>query len=264
MKPYINSKKVLLVLIFISLLGSNIETKFGVIGTNPIYAQTNDNAKFHLTFDSPTGYHRQILIGTNEYATNSFDFGFDAPIEDIAKEDMFWCFEGGKYVIQGINDFNENQNFSIGIVIAEAGKAKICVDNLVNFKKEHLFLFDKETGKSHDLMTCAFEIDLEPGEYLDRFSLMFKPSLLSLNDVDLVDGIHLFMNNSISELQIKKIVDTEILEINVYNYLGQTIRNWTKNLDNLELSLPIEANTGVYIVNVNTIDGLINKKIIIN
>ena len=228
------------------------------------YGQDN-NSKIRLMFDSPTGYHRQILLGTNENATEGFDFGYDAPLADIAKEDMFWCLEGEKFVIQGIPSIEEDHELTLGLVIAEKGIAKIEIDNLTNFDPENgLFIYDKETKKSYNLVDEPLEIELEPGEYMDRFSLMFKPSLYDLNDLALADGIKLYMNNSISELQVKKIVDTEILGINVYNYLGQRIKNWSQGLDELEMSFPIEANTGMYIVDVTTSDGRINKKIIIN
>jgi hypothetical protein len=227
------------------------------------YGQDGDS-KIRLVFDSPTGYHRQILLGINENTTHGFDFGYDAPLADLAKEDMFWCFDGGKYVIQGIPEFEEDQQFIIGLVIAEKGIAKISIDNFSNFDtNKGLYIYDNETGKSYNLFEEPFETELEPGEYMERFSVGLKPSLATLNELTLEEGIQLYMNNQTAELQVKKIVDTEIIDINVFNYLGQRVKNWTQGLDTNELYLPIEVNTGVYIVDVTTSDGRINKKVII-
>jgi hypothetical protein len=71
------------------------------------------------------------------------------------------------------------------------------------------------------------------------------------------------MNNKISELQINKIVNTEITGVTLFNYLGLTMRTWKTDLNRRIISLPLKLATGVYIVQINTINGTINKRIII-
>jgi hypothetical protein len=71
------------------------------------------------------------------------------------------------------------------------------------------------------------------------------------------------MNNSISELQLNRLVDTEILNVSVFNYLGQQVKTWSINTDEPFISLPLQIVTGAYIVKVETTNGNVNKKIII-
>jgi hypothetical protein len=71
------------------------------------------------------------------------------------------------------------------------------------------------------------------------------------------------MNNTTSELQIKRIVDTKIESIYLFNSLGQVSTMWNTNLEERFIHLPINTSTGVYFVQINTSDGVINKKIII-
>ena len=71
------------------------------------------------------------------------------------------------------------------------------------------------------------------------------------------------MNNTTSELQIHKIVDTEILNVSLFNSLGQQVNTWNFNFEERLISLPIQIATGVYIVRVNSTAGVITKKIII-
>lgn len=81
-----------------------------------------------------------------------------------------------------------------------------------------------------------------------------------MQEVALVEGVHIFMNNTISELQLNRIVDTEIVNVNLFNYLGQQIETWNINTDDRFISLPLQMATKVYIVQIHTTVGLITKK----
>ena len=53
----------------------------------------NSNERIRLMFDSPSGLHRQLLVGTEEDMSHGYDLGFDAPLIDLNSEDMFWEFQ---------------------------------------------------------------------------------------------------------------------------------------------------------------------------
>ncbi|MDO9038910.1 MAG: LamG-like jellyroll fold domain-containing protein, partial [Lutibacter sp.] len=228
--------------------------------------------KIRLLFDSPTGYHRQLLAGVDENTTNHFDLGYDAPIADINKEDMFWIFDNAKFVIQGVNNFNTGQELPLGVKIAKAGLATIKIDKLENLDENiSLHIKDKLTGETHNISQKDFQIELGAGDYFDRFVLIFKMQKLVAEDVAaevlivkeqiIVEGIHVFMDNSIGELQIKNNSPEEILSVELFNSLGQRINNWNKNLNRRIISLPINTATGVYIAQINTKTGKTVKKI---
>ena len=52
--------------------------------------------KIRLQFDSPRGYHRTLLVGVDSNASNIFDAGYDAPLIEDNKEDLFWVFDNSK------------------------------------------------------------------------------------------------------------------------------------------------------------------------
>jgi hypothetical protein len=230
--------------------------------------------KIRLQFDSPIGYRRGLLVGVDERTTNKFDIGFDAPLNEDNKEDMFWQLGKGKLVIQGVNNFNEDQELPLGLKISKAGLAIIKIEELENMDENTvLFIKDKFTGKAHNISYQPFEIELEPGTYLDRFSLIFR--IFNLMEGDVASGIllvepliednnyHVFMNNTIAELQIKNNGTDEIRSVALYNNLGQTMRIWNTELNRRIISLPLKLATGVYMVQINTTKGTINKRIII-
>ncbi len=239
--------------------------------TKATKTKTDARPKIRLQFNSPKGYHRQLLVGIDKNATNNFDLGYDAPIADINKEDMFWTFNNGKFVIQGVNNFNSEQELPIGIKIAKAGLATIKIDELENIDENlSLHIKDKLTGETHNISQKAFEINLESGEYLDRFSLTFKMQKLIEEDIlvaiaedepSIQNGFHIFMNNTIGELQINNNSDDEITSVVLYNYLGQTIKTWKTGLNRGSISLPVNTPSGVYLVQISTKNGKMVKKI---
>ena len=77
----------------------------------------------------------------------------------------------------------------------------------------------------------------------------------------IIEGIHVFMNNAISELQIKNNSTEEIISVALVNTLGQTIKTWNSNFNIRTISLPLSTATGVYLVQINTKTGKTVKKI---
>jgi hypothetical protein len=230
-----------------------------------IVRELDTRPRIRLNFRSPLGYHRQLLVGIDENTTNSFDIGYDAPlIENNDGEDIYWLINERKFVIQGVNNFNSDQELPLGLKIDESGVVSIKIERLENISEElSLFIKDKFTGETHAIKNQSFVVTLDPGEYHDRFALVFQPRLKYVDEVELFDGIHIIMDNEMSEIQIKKIIDTEITGIKLFNYLGQNIRTWNSNFTERQFSLPVEVATGVYIVEINTLNGSINKRIII-
>jgi hypothetical protein len=235
---------------------------------------TDSRSKIRLIFDSPLGYRRPLLVGVDENTSNHFDLGYDAPLNEDNKEDMFWTFDGAKFVIQGVDNFDKTQVLPLGLKIFKAGLAIIKIDKTENLdKKTQLYLKDKLTGKAHKLDKNPFEIHLEPGTYLNRFSLAFNPGntkegrpVVDENENDkqtVTEAFLVYMNNRTSELQITKPVDAEIVSISFYNYLGQAVKTWNTKINEPILYLPIKVSSGAYIVQINTKNGQVVQKVIV-
>jgi hypothetical protein len=194
-------------------------------------------------------------------------------LNEVNKEDMFWQLGKGKLVIQGVNNFNTDQELPLGLKISKAGLATIKIEKLENMDENlSLYIKDKLTDKTHNISQKTFEIDLEAGTYLDRFALIFKMQKLVAEDVlaeilisatpqPVIEGIHVFMNNTLKELQLKNNSDEEILNIKLYNYLGQTVKTSNSNFNIRTISLPINIATGIYLVQISTKTGKTVKKI---
>lgn len=239
-------------------------------GTNN--AVTNENKKttpaIRLMYDSPSGYHRQILIGANNNASNNFDLGYDAFMVDVNVEDMYWSFNNNKFVIQGVNNFDESQVFPVGIIVKKAGLAKIKIDALENIETgKHLYIKDNLTNETHKITNEPFELYLDAGTYNDRFALVFSASnvqskLLSIEENDFLNEIALYYDSEIASLKINiQNGDSNILGVQVYSLTGKRVKTLTSN--SKVVTIPMTVSTGIYIVKCLTEKGMINKKIII-
>jgi hypothetical protein len=262
----------------ISVFMKGPKSKKGVAETDSII---NDvRPKFWLQLNSPNGYHRQLLIGVDKNATNNFDLGYDAQIADIGAEDMYWIVDGSKFVIQAVNNFDDNQELPIGLKISEEGRVSIKIETLENIDATvQIFLKDNLTGIEHQINDKAFEINLPAGEYNNRFSVTFKTIKIVEDEVaeeiiaevieevieeTTIKGVQVFMNNKHSELTIRKDSETNIESVELYNYLGQIMARWNNDFTGNEISLPVNVVAGVYLVQIITTTGKTSKKIIID
>ncbi len=226
---------------------------------------SSENQTIRLMYDSPKGYHRQVVIGLNEDASNGFDLGYDAFMVDVNEEDMYWNFDDNKFVIQGVNNFNSTQEFPLGLKVKQAGVASIRLDELQNIDSNmSLYIKDNVTGETHQINNTPFEINLEPETYNDRFILVFQSSqmdVITTDDITLGDGFVAYYDSNTSEINISKSVDTEVIDVTLYNVIGQKIK--TVDFDANRIAIPVKVKTGVYILQFNTSRGNASKRIII-
>lgn len=228
--------------------------------------QQNKTPLIRLNFNSPKGYWRQIAVGANPVATNAVDYGYDAPLLDNNSEDMFWMIGDKKYVIQGVADFNLKQVLPLGIKISKAGKFSIKVAALDNLPENtRIFIHDKLYDLYYNISEREFSAKMEPGEYYDRFQLVFEePLLIDDRDIILPGEFEILYVNGTREIKLRNPKLQKISKVHLNNVLGQQVHVYHHIPTEHEVDLPVKRfSSGVYIVKVYTDDGVISKKIIL-
>ncbi len=231
--------------------------------------------KIYLKYSSPKGLHRQILVGFIENTSDGVDIGYDAINYETFAEDMSWRTNNINFIIQAVPTLNDERILPLEVKVATAGIIKISLDNAENVPVDtEIFIKDFTTGKMHNISKAPFEIELMAGKYADRFALTFKTQKMVAEDVKaetlipaaaqpIIEGIHVYMNNAIGELQIKNNSTNEILSVALINSLGQTVKIWNSNFNIRVISLPISTSTGIYFVQINTKTGSIVQKMVV-
>jgi Concanavalin A-like lectin/glucanases superfamily/Ig-like domain CHU_C associated len=226
--------------------------------------------KLRLGYISADNYHRQILLGfMNQYASASFDNGYDALSNETLTNDMYFMNGTDKLNIQGDGYFNVNNIYPLVVKNATAGKVKFKIDDKENFDQDQeIYIHDNETGQYHSIKSQDFEISLPTGITENRFSLRFtsSSSSLGIDDKETLNEIliaHAQSNNVITIKNEKN--DNTIKSVMLHNLVGQQITTWKiDNSDQTKIELQLtDISTGAYIVKVITEKGDISKKILV-
>ncbi|GGD21615.1 LamG-like jellyroll fold domain-containing protein [Hyunsoonleella pacifica] len=216
-----------------------------------------------LVFTSPEGYLRQIVLGADVNASQSFDIGYDAFMIDVAKEDMYWMLDDKKLVIQGVTSFENNQEFDLGLKVNTSGLAKISTEIIEN-SDVSVLVKDTETNEVFDITNTPFEIFLEPNSYHGRFKIMLNSQSNQLSTDEYAseaDRIETYFDKAKSILEVNVVSDATALGIEIVNITGQSVL--TKKVNSNNFFLPFKGSSGIYILKVKTTKGIISKKVIL-
>ena len=119
------------------------------------------------------------------------------------------------------------------------------LDELENFDHP-VFLRDNYSNTEVDLTLSDYQINLQPGNYFDRYTLAFTPlSTLSTEQNELYEPKVYY--NGVDAIEIYNHQRANIDKIEVYNAIGQLVLT-KENTNNERLQIPFTGNTGVYIV----------------
>ena len=255
----------------------NVESSFTRTANNTKGKSSSTNGivnenkqRIWLGFNSPNGFHRQVLAAFLAGATDGIDRGYDGKMIDVLPNDAYFVQENKPYSIVAYGEFNIDREIPMTIVVDQnngGGIQKIMIDRIENIGSEiPIYIKDNLTNTYFDLRNGVFEISLTPGTYESRFSLTFRSQVLAVeDDLEVIkDGINIYMDNSTSEIQIKNRGTAVINKTILYNSLGQAINSWKHKDLQAEINLPVQnLSTGMYIVQIDTDKGSISKKIVI-
>ena len=222
--------------------------------------------KIRLMLDSAKGYHRQLLVGVDENASNNFDLGYDAALIEDNKEDMYWQFNNAKFIIQAVNNFDEQQVLPLGIKTNIEGLSTLKIDTLENIEDGmQIFIHDKELGLYHDLRANNYEVYLTTGEHHERFELTFsKPSAsLSVDDFE-VNSLQTYFSNEKKSIIVHNPMLEQIKTIEMVNMLGQSVYRFDYEISENYTELKTNPlSVGTYIIKAETTEGTISKKVLV-
>ena len=224
--------------------------------------------KIRLGFNSVNEIHRQLLVTVDAHATSGKDWGYDARYNETQIDDMYWMLEDEKYVIQGVNEINENTILPLGLHSKTDGLNIITIDKLENVSDNlEIYLYDLKLNNYHNLRESDYQVTLLKGEYLNRFQMVFSNQKTLSNDevVENIQDLDIYFNNETQSLNINNPKLKEISSVNMYNILAQSvyINNKTFN-KNKWVNKVNGLSSGIYVVKLKSEDGEISKKILVN
>lgn len=271
---------------------SNSESIFARSGQQSNNSENNNTSKrrsseknsvkqrIWLNVKNPEGYNRQLLASFIEGATDGIDRGYDAGVIDELPSDGFFIQEEKYFSIVAFGEFKVDRKIPIIVLIHEdfnTETVKIVLDKTENIEEnQSIFILDSKTEEYIDLRSGEFEMKLDPGEYAERFYLVFEQEEIEVIEEleqeiieELVktpyDGEFLiYSNDSTNSIDIRKKEETEVLKVTMFNYLGQLLRSWETDLEGEELQLPLgNISKGSYILYVHSNNEVITKSVMV-
>lgn len=233
----------------------------------------NEIQRVRIDFTMPNGYVRHLLLGftPDNAATEGVDYGYDALCPDNFPDDLNWMINNQRYVIQGVGEFIETNQYPLGMFITNSGNISIALNTLENFDSEiDVFLFDAFNNTYTLLNEIDFQKNVSTGTYLDRYFIAFRNNTNG-NIIDSSTILSIAENESnetsISFLRQSKEIYVQsndfISKIEMYNLLGQRVLT-EENINSRTLKLPTYYTKENYgIVRVYTDQGVTNKKIVL-
>ncbi|TWO33227.1 T9SS type A sorting domain-containing protein [Seonamhaeicola sediminis] len=217
--------------------------------------------KIRLQFVSSKGYKRQLLIGADNHATDSFDLGYDALLVDINKDDMYWILDGQKFVIQGVSSFDSTKEYPLGLNIENSGNVLIKVDSFENYSG-NAYLLDKETNETFLINSEGFQVSLSSGVYSDRFSLVFEPSDGFISKESNAIKVSTQYNMLNSELKLEtNSIQNKIIGVQLFDFQGNKVVSDDLHLENSSHTLNIRP--GIYVLVITTKKGVVSNKVVL-
>ena len=129
-----------------------------------------------------------------------------------------------------------------------------------------LFVHDKALGEYYSIKDGAFEIYLDAGVYLNRFEIVFsQPETLSTSEFQTKENLlDIRFDYATKDIKIVNNSNVNIESVNMYSILGQSVYRSNTNSNNTVSISTSNITTGTYIVIINTENGIISKKILVN
>jgi hypothetical protein len=210
-------------------------------------------------------YVRQMLLNFNDNATMSHDRGLELHRSSNLNSDAYFMQEDE--IFSGLAyPFSEELAIPLVVDIEQNQPLRFRIFDIQNFdESQGIYMHDLESDIYVNLRNQDYDLNIEPGNYTDRFEIVFRSE--AILDVDAYDISSLIINqnNGIHQLSVLNPKNLDITAIEVYDISGKRLVNGAYDavLTHYELSTT-NLSDGVYIVNVKSKTNAIkSQKVII-
>lgn len=198
---------------------NNNQRTFG--SASPQFFKINTIEEKHriwLNLNDETNNYNQILLGYVDGATNTIDAS-DGLVLDASQSLLYNLINNQKYIIQGRElPFIDTDVVPLGLKINQSGTYNISFDHADGlFEGQSIYLKDNYTSTIHDIKQSPYSFTSQTGDFLDRFQVVYKNDLLSIEDESAI----LVYSNS-NETVIKS-SNENIKTITVFDVLGRKL-----------------------------------------
>lgn len=210
---------------------------------------------------------RQLLLVLRNDATTAVDHAMDAINPEYLSSDAGWKIADESYLIN-VRPLEELEEIPLFIVLEEAAELIMSIAEMRGIKSD-IFLLDNSNNTYFNLKEGSIKLNLEAGDYAERFKITYtNKELVYINweVVKDIDNFSIFQNNKEARLEIIIPEKPMPRNITLLDMLGKKIfeKKGITNEEYHEFSTR-NLSKGLYILKIsNKNDTVISKKVIIS
>lgn len=205
-------------------------------------------------------YYKQILIGYCENATNGIDRGFDSKLLAVGNPlNLYFINNTDRLSIQGkALPFDIDDEVSLGFVTTTGGNFVVKLSHFDGlFENQEVYIWDKYLNQLHSLKQSDYSFTSNIGTFEDRFSIVYKNSVLSTADNPFHDNsVVVYKPNNQLVINSGAVVMKTIV---VFDIRGRVIKEFN-NVDAVEISLDLPSTNQTLLFKITSEDGRILTK----
>ncbi len=209
--------------------------------------------------------YRSLLIGFMPNGSDAYD-SLDAYNVFNLPNDIYFLAGTTEIMTQAVGPFATATGiYPIGIESTMDGNVTFNFMEMTYLPtNQNVYIYDSLLNIYTNVKQNTYTAFVPSGTQNTRFSLRFSNTSLSTNTSVTSNDISIFNSNSSHQLVVSNQTNSvSISSVSLYNIAGQKVNELIANNDE---DIVIDTNlfsTGIYIVNVQTSIGILNKKIVI-
>jgi hypothetical protein len=185
----------------------------------------NDFKRFRLNIIFNQDFTKQLVQNFHNTATDGFDYGLEAPSSDESSTNATWTQNDEDFVIQAHN-FDIDKIIPVVIKVENPQPIEFSIFDIQNFDvSQPIYIHDIENDLYVDLREQNYSINLEAGNYTNRFEITFQnPNALTIEDIT-DDGFVVFQNTKNGELTVLNPNGLAITSVTLLDVSGKVVIN---------------------------------------
>ncbi|MFT7051254.1 MAG: hypothetical protein ACJAZK_001857 [Psychroserpens sp.] len=232
---------------------------------NGHFLVSSDYKRFRFAASFNDLYSREILANFHDNATDGFDYGMEGKSPSVFETDIHWTLENEDYVIQA-HSFDIELTIPLVVKVKHQQPITFGIFDIQNFDtSQPIYIHDLENDIYVDLRQQNYSINLDAGNYTDRFEITFQ-NAENLDVADITDeDFMVFQNTKNSELTVLNPNGLDIKSVTLFDISGKIVIN-AKNLGaQNDYSFSTQSlSEGVYVANITVASNQsISKKVVI-
>lgn len=216
---------------------------------------SDDRTKLWLHFTDPKQRTREIALGYDKNASEGFDKGYDAEDYSDYPDYMLWDIPNHQLVIQGLEKFNPTEQIPLKINITNPGTYTVSLGALSNFPDDTpIYLKDDFTNSYYNLKESDALLFLDPGNYNQRFSIVYKNETLETPKFEKNSALMIIYNKQEENIKIKSETWEIVRSVTFISTDGKEILQ-SKITSNNSVNVS-QLSSGIYIVQLSIQSGI--------